>query len=323
MKQKFTKAFAVFLSGASCLQAYMHHLENPGPEWKEEQTAGFDELMISWNASRPLDGGYVFYVSVYANEWSPWLPYAKWGAVGQAGFSEGVQSSLAKVDQDAVVVLDGKKATGFRVKIAIEGNASLDAVHSLHVYTNSDRVQEARKPVCNSAKVCLPVSGISQIALPDERAKRLCSPTSTVATVRYLLGDSSIEPIAFAEKVWDSCFDIFGNWVLNVAEAAAMLGPDWSCWVERLAGFDAIYERLDLGTPVVVSIRGPLPGSAMPYTSGHLIAVVGYDPMKQKVLCVDPAFPSDHETSVSYDLADFVQAWERRGRVAYIFSKKL
>lgn len=323
MKKNLIKALVLSIASASCLQAHMHHLEHPGQEWKEENISSFDELFVSWNASRPLEGGYTFYVSVYVGEWSPWLPYAKWGSFGQAGFSEGVQSALVKVDQDAVAILDGKKATGFRVKIDIEDNASLDAIRSLHVYTNSSPAAGSTEFASSFSKVSLPVSGISQIALPDERARRLCSPTSTVAIVRYLSGNSSIEPIAFAERVWDSCFDIFGNWILNVAEAANMLGPDWSCWVERLSGFDAIHERLILGTSVVVSIRGPLPGSAMPYTSGHLIAVIGYDPEIQKVLCMDPAFPSDQETSVSYDLADFLQAWERRGKVAYVFSKKL
>lgn len=322
MKKNLTWALSLFLLSVNYLTASMYHKQNLGQEWREEKIAGFSELLISWNARRPFDGDYVFYVSVYVDEWSPWLPYAKWGSSGQAGFSEGVESLLARVDQDAVQILEGKKATGFRIKIETKGNAPLDAVSALHVYTDSDRVQESHMRIVDPARICLPVSGISQMALPDERATRLCSPTSTAATVRYLLNNPSIEPIAFAESVWDSCFDIFGNWVLNVAQAAAILGPDWSCWVERLAGFDAIYERLRLSTPVVVSVRGPLNGSAKPYASGHLITVIGYDPAEQRVLCMDSAFPTDKETLVSYDLLDFVQAWERRGRVAYIFNKK-
>lgn len=76
------------------------------------------------------------------------------------------------------------------------------------------------------------------------------------------------------------------------------------------------------GTPVIVSVRGPLTGSARPYAKGHLLVVIGYDSLNQKVICMDPAFPKDSETHVSYGLSDFVQAWNRRGNVAYVFTKK-
>lgn len=101
-----------------------------------------------------------------------------------------------------------------------------------------------------------------------------------------------------------------------------MLGPKWNCWVERLNGFDEVYNQLLQGNPVVVSVRGPLKGSAAPYTKGHLMAVIGYRPIEHKVICMDPAFPSDQETIVEYDLEDFLQAWSRRGKIAYVFTTK-
>ena len=100
-----------------------------------------------------------------------------------------------------------------------------------------------------------------------------------------------------------------------------MLGSEWNCWVERLSGFDDIYKRLQQGTPVIVSVRGPLPGGALPYAKGHLMTVIGYDTENKKVNCIDSAFPTDGETNVFYELSDFVQAWSRRGKVAYVFSK--
>jgi hypothetical protein len=88
--------------------------------------------------------------------------------------------------------------------------------------------------------------------------------------------------------------------------------------VERLLDFEALYQQLDRGVPVIVSVRGPLPGSASPYAKGHLLVVRGYDASSQKVLCMDPAFPADEKTLVSYELSDFIQAWDRRGNLAYI-----
>jgi hypothetical protein len=73
-------------------------------------------------------------------------------------------------------------------------------------------------------------------------------------------------------------------------------------------------------TPVIASVRGPLPGSALPYAKGHLLVVTGFDAETQNVLCMDPAFPSDAATQTAYPIADFVAAWNRRGNIAYIFA---
>jgi len=36
---------------------------------------------------------------------------------------------------------------------------------------------------------------------------------------------------------------------------------------------------------------------------------------------MDPAFSTDAATHVTYDFSDFIQAWNRRGRIAYVFSR--
>ena len=265
---------------------------------------------------RPKSGAYRFYVSLKGEEWSPWLLYAAWGAKGQAG-GEG-ETADVRVYQDIVEMKGGKEATGFRVKVETDGEADVTEIKSMHVYTNSPTPHLLRYYLADATYINLPVKGLSQMDL-GPLGPRLCSPTSTTGVVRFLSGKETIDPLSFAEAVWDSRFDIYGNWVFNVAQASAELGSAWSVWVERLHHFDAIYLRLEQGTPVVVSVRGPLPGSALPYEKGHLIAVIGYDPEGQKVICMDPAFPADNQTWVRYDLDDFVAAWNRRGCVAYVF----
>jgi hypothetical protein len=302
------------------MEAYMNHQETIAPEWREDNLPPFTELMISWNAPRPVEGKYRIYVSVKTNDWSPYLLYALWGSEGQTSFKETVCENTISVYQDALEITGTKKATGFQIKIVSEGDASIDCIHGLHVYTNSDASQEIEQTF--SSPVYLPVAGLSQITLKHARCTDLCSPTSTTAIVRYLSKNPNIDPILFATGAWDAGFDIYGNWVFNVAQAATELGPAWNCWVERLKGFDAICGYLHRGTPVIVSIRGPLPGSAKPYAKGHLVAVIGYDPEHKKVICMDPAFPSDDQTIVRYDSTDFIQAWGRRGNTAYVFSRK-
>lgn len=305
------------------LEGYMVHQNAPiKQEWQEEGLSPFDELMVSWNAVRPIDGTFHFYVSVKTDEWSPWLLYASWGSDGQSSFLSKAEGAPTRVYQDALEVLEGKRATGFQVKIATEGGARLSDIHSVHVYTNGDKPKEVQKTDPFLTSTYLKVPGLSQMSLNHSRYTDLCSPTSTTAVARFLSNDYAIDPLLFAQHVWDSGFDIFGNWVFNVAQASVHLGDRWDCWVERLQGFNDIHDYMKHGTPVIASVRGPLPGSALPYATGHLLAVIGYDSSNQKVICMDPAFPRDLETQVSYDLYDFIQAWNRRGNVAYVFKNK-
>ncbi|MBX7067228.1 MAG: C39 family peptidase [Parachlamydiales bacterium] len=281
---------------------------NEAEEFKQENLSPFDEMMISWNGQRPKTGVVNIYARVFLNEWTPWLKYGAWESHSQSSTQE--QAGSVKVYQDAFEVLEGKKATGFHIKA--------DEPMRLHVYTNGESEQGSASPL---GPVFLQVDGLSQIALAHPRNRDLCSPTSTAAVVRYLTR-KTVDPIQFATSVRDHGFDIFGNWVLNVAESSIHLGPAWNAWVERLYGIGDIYQRLLLGTPVVVSVRGPLPGSAQPYAKGHLLVVTGLDPVEKEVHCMDPAFESDAKTHVRYKLDDFLAAWERRGKVAYVFEKK-
>ncbi len=313
----------LMLSTIAHLEAFMLHQNSPIKEkWKEENIESFDELMISWNAIRPVDGKFLFYVRVKINEWSPWFLYASWGSDGQSSFQSTSQDSQVMVYQDTLEVMGGNKATAFQIKIIPEGLAFLGCVHGLHVYTNGDRANDQQKIPDFLKSIYLKVPGLSQMNIKHPRRTDLCSPTSATAVTRYLSKDYTIDPVSFAQKVWDHGFDIYGNWVLNVAEASTQLGCEWNCWVERLNGFDHIYQHLDQGNPVIVSVRGPLSGSAQPYAKGHLMAVIGYDSLHQKVICMDPAFPADDQTHVYYELSDFLKAWDRRGNVAYVFSKK-
>jgi hypothetical protein len=305
------------------LEAYMVHQRFPiEQEWEEENLTPFDELIISWNALRPVEGKFLFYVSVKINKWSPWLLYAAWGSQGQSSFISTTQIAPVRVYQNALEVVGGKKATAFKIKIIAEGCAALTNIQAVHVYTNGDRTRELQQPVSCSTSIYLPVSGLSQMSVNHPRHAALCSPVSTLAVIYYLSNNYAVDPRCFAQNIWDAGFDIFGNWVFNAAQASIHLGFGWDVWIERLDGFDNVCHYLTQGAPVVVSVRSPLPGGARYYAKGHLIDVIGYDALHQKVICMDPAFPTNSQTHVSYDLSDFTKAWSRRGNVAIVFSKR-
>ncbi len=318
------------------------HSEQESFIWEKKELSPFNELIFSWDAQRPQQGYYLIKVSLLIMNmdragWSPWLNYAYWGAQDQYTFKEGFAEAFFQTNQDSVETTEGKRAIGFKIQIQAKEGAALQPLRALHVCLSDTKQQEesrCKRALDDSMNLKLKVKGLSQIAIPDERNWRICSPTSTTAVIRYLSSlphspplpsssASSLPPLVFAESVRDSAFDIYGNWILNTAQASHLLGSPWHVYVARLNGFHEILDHLQKGYPVVVSIRGPLPGSALPYDSGHLIVVKGYRAKEREVLCMDPAFPSDDSTEVSYLLEDFLMAWNRRGRMAYLFYRDL
>lgn len=303
---------------------YHHYLNNQNLSheyvWEENNTPCFQELIVSWNALRPLQGRFNILISVYANQWTDWLSYASWGSSEQSG---GNDSSSVAIVQEDILSLKFSQATGFRIRIVSNQQAPLNLVHSLHacIYTIPVPTITNRLPPKNLSSIVLPISGLSQMQLPHPRHHSMCSPTSTTAVLRYLLNNNSIDPLHSALKSYDRAFNIFGNWALNVAHASSLLGNNWNCWVEKLNSFDDIYEQLRCRIPVIVSIKGPLEGSASPYNSGHLIVIRGYDAESERVLCMDPAFSTDRETLASYKFIHFIDAWNRRDNTAYMFSQ--
>ena len=291
--------------------------------WEKQDISSFKELLISWNAIRPKQGHYSIYVRVNTGIWSPWLLYAIWGSNFQKGGISTQKNIPVHVDQDTVKILQGELGHGFQIKIIAENGADISHLKSIHVCSSSfNATFSIPKNLQTSPSYLLKVKGLSQMALKDERKNRLCSPTSTTAIVRFLNKDNSLNPIEFAENVWDASFDIFGNWVFNVAEAYHQINNAfYSCWVERLTSFQTILDSLKKGVPVIISIRGPLSGSPLFYKNGHLLAIIGFNSKTKKVICMDPAFNKDEETQVEYKLDDLIKAWERRQYVSYIFYK--
>jgi len=297
------------------LEAKMFHCKDISNEWLESEVELFDELILSWNAKRPDCGSYHIYVSVLLEDWSSWVLYGVWGKDEQKGSDE--KNDYIVMDQDVLNLKKGKKGRGFKVKIeAVEG-ALLQNFSSLHVFIN----QAESSSEFEADDINLDVEGISQFSLDHRRKSDLCSPTSTACVINYLLGNSRVDPAEFAEKAKDQKFDIYGNWVLNVAEASHRLGSSWFCYVCRLSGLNELFSHIHDQRPVVVSVKGPLKDSALPYRSGHLLVVKGYDARKKMVYCMDPAFYPDSDTEVLYEVEEFLQAWGRRGKIAYIFKK--
>lgn len=283
--------------------------------WTVPAIEPFDELLISWNAVRPLIGQYVILVSIFHHRWSPWLLYAVWGAEGQYSFHETTSDSPVHTFQDQVEILDGEQATGFRIRVEACSGATLNNFSRLIACTSL--IKASKRPFIvpsMNETIEIPLKGFSQLKLQHPRANSFCSPTSSTAFIHHAKA-SQLDPVSFAQNVYDSAFDIYGHWPFNMAQAYVELGKQWQCHCARLSGFDALLASLRQGIPVVVSVKGIISRN-----SGHLLMIRGYDPDSQKVLCMDPAYLTDQDTLVSYPVHDFMQSWENRHYLAYIMN---
>lgn len=136
---KFFLVIAVFcLTFSQGFSEIHHHRINQSNvtansyQWEVQEISPFDELLLSWNGSRPEQGHYAFYVSINADSWSPWLLYAEWGAGAQKGFISNQEGVPVRVFQDAVEVMEGMKGNRFRIKVVSESRANLSELDSFH-----------------------------------------------------------------------------------------------------------------------------------------------------------------------------------------------
>lgn len=309
------------LKPASLIQQHalsLQALEQTSYTWTMPAIPPFEELLISWNADRPRRGHYVILSSVsIQNRWSPWLLYAVWGSHDQYSFHDTTPHAPVRSFQDQIELQDGKQGTGFRIRIEVCGGANLENFYKIYACTCSRASYPSQLPP--SWPSCyLPIPGLSQMQLHHPRSKSFCSPTSTTAVIQYAL-KPQLNPLTFAEHVYDAGFDIYGNWSFNIAQAFVELGKEWQCFYARSLEFDTIGQCLRKGLPVVVSVKGKLTNSPMPYNQGHLLVIKGYEASTERVLCMDPAFPSDEQTSVAYPWEEFMQVWRERGYLTYFF----
>jgi hypothetical protein len=289
--------------------------------WEQADALPFNELIVSWNGFRPETGKWTIWISLeQKGAWSPWLKYAEWSADSQKTFKS--CGDFAETYQDAAYPKEGL-CTSFRIKAEAGEGADLSDLHAIFACASRFEEKKDENLLEPLPFVMLPFAfRQSQMTLDHRRASSLCSPASVTNALNNLFARRLVSPIDFAEKIWDGEFDIFGNWILNTAQAYHEAKGAFRVHVERLGSFSDIHAYLRQELPVVVSIRGPISGSAQPYESGHLVCVIGYDPNQARVYCIDPAFPDDASTLASYPLEEFLAAWERRGYIAYVFPRR-
>lgn len=295
--------------------------------WEKTHIHPFSQLIFSWNAFRPERGYYTFSIQVrdaVTKSWYPWHRVAQWGKDIQRSFSS-VSRRGTKFLYVRLEVPDNKLADAFRVRVITSKGAPIDKLSCVTVNTTHGKqfVSEiGDRSIYNLPTVFIRnIPRKSQLNLNHPKNTVLCSPTSVSMLLGYLL-KRDINALETAKGVHDHGLNAYGSWPFNTAHAFEKAKGKCNFHVERLKSFKQLHQFLVKSIPIVVSITGPLRGGARPYRGGHLLVVVGYDRKRKKVWCHDPAFETNGKICVGYDLDQFLRAWERSRRLAYVTSMR-
>ena len=284
----------------------------------------FGQLIFSWNAYRPHQGHFSFFTQIYnpkTNQWSEWHKMADWGNNCQQSYLS--KQTTTQFCHVRLEIPEHSLANSLRIKIISSGGADLSLVQAIAVNISNFA---KFKNIPSSPQFNMPsliINGIpqqSQMILDHPRAEHMCSPTSCSMLVSYL-NKSPIDPLSFAQNVYDKGLDSFGSWPFNTAHAFEQCKGTMLFHVARLNSFADLYAKLQQSIPVVVSVRGQLNGAPREYKNGHLLLVIGWDHYSKKVICHDPAFDKNDKVFTLYDFDSFCLAWSRSRNLAFLAEK--
>lgn len=289
-----------------------------------------NQLLISWNIIRPDQGYFSIHTQIYNKQmhaWSPWYKIAVWGAHTQRSFEHKNASPLPSFYNVRLHMPSNYQASHCRVKIQTHEGARLENVHRINICAIDTKAFKpefgrGKKFSFNSVHI-KNLPKISQFALEHPDKTRICSPVSLSMVVSYLNGDKE-SPYLFPDGVFDNGLQAYGSWPFNTAHAFDRCNGKYYFTVARLNSFAELHGYLRKNLPIIVSVRGPMRGmpAGRTYEDGHLLVVVGWDNKTKRVLCHDPAFDDDESVAHSYEINDFLAAFERAGkngaRLAYV-----
>lgn len=302
-------------------QELAHHGNRPEIVTTKVDTPHFSQLLFSWNAYRPACGFFTFFVQVrdaQTKQWGKWHRMVDWGARVQCSYV----SKFDAMSEYLHVRLEvpRSKADGFRIKM-VGNRADMSFIRSYAVCLSNFSLFSPESQLSlykNLPSTCIQgVPRIAQLSLDHHKKESLCSPTSCSMLLSYLL-NKTVSPIHFATMSFDHGLKAHGSWPFNMAHAFEYSDGRFHFVTARAPSFKTVYQRLKKGLPVVVSVRGPLEGAPLPYSSGHLLVIVGWDTMNQEVICHDPACHHHEAVEKRYPLESFLRAWERSHRLVYL-----
>ncbi len=292
--------------------------------FRKKDVMPFTQLIFSWNGFLPEKGKFVFFVRVHIanksdDDWEPWHKAILWSQDEQRSFFN--KEPFDIYNHVRLEIKDGSMADGFEIKALSDDKKAMQSLYAFFVcvsnYTQF-KPELPYKAIKDLSSVYIPeVNKKSQKLIDHPRINALCSPTTVSMFLEFLLG-KKIDSLETARNVYDAGLDVFGSWPFNCAYAFEKSEGRYFFYTARLSSFAQLHNFLCQGVPVAVSIRGPIKGGRTDYKNGHFILVVGFDSVHKKVICYDPAFEVLEKVEIAYPVEDFLIAWEKSYRMAYL-----
>lgn len=155
------------------------------------------------------------------------------------------------------------------------------------------------------------VPKINQLSVPTI-GNLICSPTSVAMVLNYY--GLNVDQIETSNKVYDSTYNIYGNWTFNASYAGSF--ENIKSRVEYINNFKDVINYIENDIPVVFSITTrsleDLNGSIMSFPAGHLIVLVGFKLIDDVWYGVfnDPAEYSDNKVLKYYKMEEVLNVWK-------------
>lgn len=302
-------------------------------------TGGFEEALVSWNASVPEGTGMCLELRVRESgktPWSPWLYVGDWGTVTPPPlYLRKDDPGGPKVDASAPLRTEfegGKVDVDFFVSTRTWGRAQY------RVRTTTAEPAKSRPVLLRSVSLCfsrrvdgpipahapalerrIEVPFRSQKTEKPEIAGRICSPTSVAMLLEHRGVSNSTQQVA--DLLFDRRHDIYGNWTRAVQGAYELGVPGY---LARFGDWKSVEESIASGQPLVISIaakQGELVGAPYESTAGHLLVLTGFDG-KGGVHVNDPAVADAAAGARTYSRTDLERVWMARGGTSYVLLPK-
>ncbi len=281
-------------------------------------SGGFDNLVLSWNASTPSGTWVMFKIkALVGNQWTREYVMGIWAAEDGTirRHSENGQSDInGKVSTDTLLL--NHRATAFQAHVILfttrpdtSPSISLVAVSTLR----KGAVQGLPSPRLWNKELAVPER--SQMIYPGG-GEVWCSPTSASMVMAYwgqITGRGELNqtvPFAAAHTN-DWIFQGNGNWPFNTALAGSF---GLTAYVSRFNSLSQVEPWIEKGIPVIASIAyrpGELSGTPISTTDGHLLVIRGFD-QAGNVIVNDPAADprQGEKVRIIYNRAQFEKVWQ-------------
>lgn len=279
--------------------------------------AGWDELVVSWNAGTNLALTIEAQAGYTNGMTSRWFALGAWSAHGPRSSPKAFKDAESEVDTDILRL--ARPAVGVRVRLTLQGPRSALKLVTL-ACVNRQMTAPVRPPERQFWGKVWEVPVRSQAEFP-EGVDKWCSPTSTSMLLAFWAKELrrpgwDIPVPEVAAAVFDPGWGGTGNWPFNTAFAGAQSGL-LAC-VGRFNDLTDLERWVGSGQPAAASVSyAMLKGADSPARGdGHLVVVRGFTP-EGDVAINDPGVRRTRVQRV-VPRGAFDRAWAHSRRTVYL-----